>query len=127
MRLIRPTAGLGPGWKNLFYSNGAGLFRNLPRPQRTLIVGRALGPAGARWLKERVIGKVPLLTGCFVRAAEPHGSRVRLRLEQPDGRVRHLVTDHVVAGTGYKVDLARSHSCASRSPRPCAETAPSRY
>ena len=105
-RMISPTAGLGPGWKNLFYSNGAGLFRSLPRPQRTLIVGRALGPAGAWWLKERVIGEVPLLTGCVVRAAEPHGSRVRLRLEQADGTVRHVVTEHVVAGTGYKVDLA---------------------
>jgi FAD-dependent urate hydroxylase len=105
-RLISPSAGLGPGWKNLFYSNGAGLFRNLPRPQRTLIVGRALGPAGAWWLKQRVIGTLPLLTGYVVRAAEPHGSRLQLRLEQPDGTVRHEVTEHVVAGTGYKVDLA---------------------
>jgi FAD-dependent urate hydroxylase len=106
LRLLRPTAGLGPGWRNLFYSNGAGLFRHLPRASRTAIVGRALGPAGAWWLRERVVGKLPLLTGQLLRAAEPHGSRLRLRLEQPDGRVHQLVTDHLLAGTGYRVDLA---------------------
>jgi hypothetical protein len=106
MRVVRPTAGLGPGWKNLFYSNGAGLFHHLPHGLRTAIVGRALGPAGAWWLKERVLGRVPLLTGQLVRAAEPHGSGILLRVQQPDGRVDHIVTDHVVTGTGYRVDLA---------------------
>lgn len=106
MRVVRPTAGLGPGWKNLFYSSGAGLFHHLPHGPRTAVVGRALGPAGAWWLKERLLGKVPLLTGHLVRAAEPCGSGILLRVEQPDGRVGHIVTDHVVAGTGYRVDLA---------------------
>jgi FAD-dependent urate hydroxylase len=106
MRVVRPTAGLGPGWKNLFYSNGAGLFHRLPSGPRKAIVGRALGPAGAWWLRERVLGKFPLLTGQLLRAAEPHGSGISLRVEQPDGRVGHIVTDHVVAGTGYRVDLA---------------------
>ena len=105
-RLARPAAGLGPGWKNLFYSNGAGLFHQLPRASRTAIVGRALGPAGAWWLKGRVLGKVPLLTGHAARAAEPRGSRARLTLEQPDGGLRHILTEHVVAGTGYRVDVA---------------------
>jgi FAD-dependent urate hydroxylase len=106
MRVVRPAAGLGPGWKNLFYSNGASLFHHLPHGSRTAIVGRALGPAGAWWLKDRLIGKVPLLTGQLIRAAEPHGSGILLRVEQPDGHVGHIVTDHVVAGTGYRVDLA---------------------
>jgi hypothetical protein len=107
LRVVRPTAGLGPGWRNLFYSNGAGLFRHLPGASRSFIVERALGPAGAWWLKDRVVGKVPLLTGHLVRDAQARGRGVRLSLEQPDGRICQLVTEHVVLGTGYKVDMRK--------------------
>jgi thioredoxin reductase len=105
-RVRRPQAGLGPGWKNVFYSDGSALFHHLPGRTRTAIVGRALGPAGAWWLRERVLGRLQVETGQVVRAAEPDGTRVRLRLAGADGTVRDVVTDHVVAGTGYRVDVA---------------------
>ena len=42
----------------------------------------------------------------IVRAAEPSGSGVRLQLDGPSGQ-SSLEVDHVIAGTGFRVDLTR--------------------
>lgn len=68
----------------------------------------ALGPAGAWWLRERLLGRqASLLTGHAVRSAEAIGDRLRLRVEREDGTVIDWTTDHLIAGTGYRVDLNR--------------------
>jgi hypothetical protein len=64
-----------------------------------------LGPAGAWWLKDRVEGVVEVIAAHQVRGAVANGSGVRLQLDGP--RLSTLDVDHVVAGTGYRVDLAR--------------------
>jgi FAD-dependent urate hydroxylase len=71
-------------------------------------VNTALGPAGAWWLKQRLQRRqASLLTGHAVRTAEVAGDRVRLRVERADGAVVDWTTDHLIAGTGYRVDLDR--------------------
>jgi hypothetical protein len=62
-----------------------------------------LGPAGAAWLKHRVEGVVEVHAGRQVVKAEPHGSRVRLELDGHPGTVE---VDHVIAGTGFRIDVA---------------------
>jgi len=63
-----------------------------------------LGPLGAWWLKDRVVGVVDILNGTRVRSAEQSGDGVKLLL---DGSSRpSLEVDHVIAGTGYKYDIA---------------------
>ena len=101
-----PTGGLGGGWRNQFYEHAPMLFRRLPQEFRFWIAHTALGPAGGAPVKDRV-ERAPLLLGHTLRCAEFRDSRVHLRLLCPDGEERTLPTDHVIAATGYRVDLRR--------------------
>ena len=104
-RLRRPMNGLGPGWKQYFYAEVPSLFPYLPQRTRAWAVRTALGPAGAWWLRERM-NDVPVLTGRVVSSAEAVGGRVRLVVEPSSKPGGGIETDHVIAATGYRVDLA---------------------
>jgi hypothetical protein len=106
-RLRYPTTGLGAGWRLRYYAEAPTAFHRLPERLRVHAVRTSLGPAGSWWLRERVLGRLPVHTGHRVVRAEAHGSGVRLRLQRDDGRVIDCLTEHVVAGTGYRVDLDR--------------------
>jgi pyridine nucleotide-disulfide oxidoreductase len=77
------------------------LFR-LPLSVRDKVRTRAVRPAGAPWLVER-LASVTMTTGQTIVAADPVGREVRLKLG--DGTERRV--DHVLLGTGYRVDLSR--------------------
>ena len=66
-----------------------------------------LGPAGGWFAKDMVVGKVPLVLGCSVVNADISDHRVNLKLRGKDGSERTLSVEHVIAATGYKVDLNR--------------------
>ena len=104
--LSKPRTPLGRGRRNWIYSYAPSLFRYLPEARRLDIVRHTLGPAGAWWLKDRVVDKVPLMVGTTVTSAEESGGRVKLNLLQ-DGATRTLIVDHVIAGTGYQIDIGR--------------------
>jgi FAD-dependent urate hydroxylase len=106
-RIREPESGLGSGWSTWFYSRHPGLFRHLPESTRIAKARTALGPAGASWLRGRVEDQFPVLTGYALRSAAEHGDEVRLGLHTRDGSARELVTDHVIAATGYRPDLNR--------------------
>lgn len=101
-----PISGLGGGWPNQFYEHGPMLFRRLPRRLRRAIVGSALPPAGGFPIKDRV-ERLPLLLEHSLRYARFCDRRVHMRLLCADGEECTLQTDHVIAGTGYRVDLRR--------------------
>ncbi|MDH6575127.1 FAD-dependent oxidoreductase [Kitasatospora sp. MAP5-34] len=103
-RLAEPGSALGPGWQLFAYSRAPAAFRHLPDTQRAYRVRTVLGPAGAWWLRERVGGRFPVLTGHTVWSAEQAGGCVRLRLRGP---TEVLEADHVLAATGYRVDVER--------------------
>lgn len=106
-RITNPRSGLGPGWKSFFYANAPELFHYLPEGLRVEIVRRALGPSGGWFIKDKVIGQVPLLLGHTVQSARVQDGRVQLHLLSSDGTQREISADHVIAATGYKVDLER--------------------
>ncbi len=106
-RLREPESGLGSGWATWFYSNHPGLFRRLPRSTRVYRARTALGPAGATWLRSRVEGQFPVLTGYSVTWARTQDGGVRLGLAGAGGSSREVAADHVIAGTGYRTDLTR--------------------
>jgi cation diffusion facilitator CzcD-associated flavoprotein CzcO len=106
-RLREPESGLGSGWATWFYSTHPGLFRHLPAATREYRARTALGPAGASWLRSRVVGQFQLLTGYQVRSASAYDGGVRLGLTGPGGTSRQLSADHVIAATGYQTDPAR--------------------
>ncbi|GAA2148352.1 NAD(P)/FAD-dependent oxidoreductase [Kitasatospora kazusensis] len=103
-RAVHPSSTLGDGWPLLSYSRLPWAFRHLPDSTRVRLVRTVLGPAGAWWLRERVEGRLPLLTGHALRTAEELDGRVRLRLRGP---TEALEADHVLAATGYHVDVER--------------------
>lgn len=105
-KLRRPESGLGPGWRSLFYSECPRAFFMLPRGRRRHILATANAPAGAWWLKRRVVGKVPLLTSHDLVAAEARSGRLDLTVRSDYG-TRRIMTDHVIAATGYRVDVNR--------------------
>ncbi|MFE9256183.1 NAD(P)-binding domain-containing protein [Streptomyces sp. NPDC006879] len=107
LRALRdPHSGLGTGWRNWAYARTPWAVRRLPAELRNRIAERALGPAGAWWLRERFEGQVPVLLGRRLRAAA-FGKRVRLELHSADGPDHVLETGHVIAATGFVPDLGR--------------------
>jgi FAD-dependent urate hydroxylase len=92
------------GWKCPLW-NSPTAFRRLPPGVRVVKARTVLGPLGAWWLRDRVEGVIEILGETHLRGAEPSGSGVRLLLDGP-GR-SSLAVDHVIAGTGFRVDVAR--------------------
>jgi FAD-dependent urate hydroxylase len=78
------------------------LFRRLPRPAQDRIARRCIRPAGAGWLVSR-LRKVPIRTGVALKRTAPTGAG--LDLELTDGS--HRQVDHLLLGTGYRIDIRR--------------------
>lgn len=106
-QIQRPQSGIGPGWKLRFFADAPMVFHYLPESLRLEAVRRVLGPSGAWFIKEKVMGKVPLQLGCTPERAEVQNGRVRLHLRGTDGNNREIVTEHIIAATGYRVNLDR--------------------
>lgn len=106
-RIQYPQTGLGPGWRSSFYANAPATFHQLPKSLRLEIVRKTLGPSGGWFIKDKVVGKVPLLLGHTAQGAEIQDGKVRLQLRTVDGTEREIVAEHIIAATGYKVDLER--------------------
>jgi thioredoxin reductase len=106
-RIQKPQTGLGPGWRSSFYANAPAVFHLLPEDLRLEVVRRTLGPSGGWFIKDKIIGKVPLWLGYSIESAEVRGNQVQLRVRGQDGSVKTILADHVIAATGYKVELER--------------------
>ena len=106
-QIRHPQSGLGPGLRSRFYSDFPMLFHPLPESLRLEIVRTALGPSGGWFAKDKVIGKVPLSLEHTPEQAHIENGRVHLQLRDKDGAERTLEAEHVIAATGYKVDLDR--------------------
>ncbi|MFE2103781.1 MULTISPECIES: FAD-dependent oxidoreductase [unclassified Streptomyces] len=104
-RVAKPASPLGTGWVLAAVCKAPGGVRLLPSQARLLLFRRALGPSGGWWLRDRVEGVVPVRTSCRVTRATAAGSAAHLELAEPDGRAVTLAVDHVLAATGYRLDL----------------------
>ncbi len=102
-RILHPDTGIGAGWSKMFYVKTPDLFRRLPASARMKIVSTALGASPGWFMKERIVGRVPVLAGRVPVRATVAGGRVRLEMRQGDT----FEADHVVAATGYRVDMKR--------------------
>lgn len=106
-RIRYPQSGLGPSISSRFFSNWPNVFHYFPESFRLHTVRTHLGPAGGWFAKEMVIGRVPLLLGCAPESAMVKDGQVQLRLREQNGGVRQVSVDHVIAATGYDVDINR--------------------
>jgi len=106
-QIRHPQSGLGPGLRSRFFADAPGAFYYLPEGLRVEVVRRSLGPSGGWFIRDKVIGKVPLHLGCTPQGAEVRNGRVHLKVQTVDNNEQEIVTGHVIAATGYKVDLER--------------------
>ena len=106
-RIREPMTVLGAGRKHWVLQHFPAALYFLPESVRTGFVQRYLGPSSPWWIKDRVLGKVPLHVSSQVVAAEAVGGRVRLTVRTGDGCDRVLDADHVIAGTGFDSDMSR--------------------
>jgi thioredoxin reductase len=103
-QIRRPVNKLCEGWHCTFW-NTPELYNTLPLRMKMDKTRTVLGPAAAWWLKDRVDGKIEVLGNHRVLSATPHGTGLRLSLNGPKHDV--LDVDHVICGTGFRMDLAR--------------------
>jgi thioredoxin reductase len=106
-QIRHPQSGLGPGMRSRFYADAPAAFYHLPEGVRLKVVRRALGPSGGWFIRDKVIGKMPLHLGYTAQGAQVQGGKVHVKIQAADGSAKELVTDHVIAATGYKTDLDR--------------------
>ena len=106
-RIRRPQSGLGPGPRSRFYSNTPMVLHYLPEWVRIQMFRTALGPSAGWFMRDMVVGRVPLLLGCTPQRAKVKDGMVHLELRGADGSDRQIVADHVISATGYRVDIQR--------------------
>ena len=106
-RMRHPPSGLGPGLRSRFSTDAPLLIHALPKGLRFEFVRRHLGPAASKMMKDKVVGRVPLLLEREVDAVAVDDSHVTLTLSRKDGAHDILHVDHVIAATGFRVDLRR--------------------
>jgi thioredoxin reductase len=106
-RVLRPDAGVGAGWQSYAVSELPRAFRWMfAAERRHRHVALSYGPAGSYWLRDRVNGRVDVrLMSRVVHATAVNGG-VRLNIQGPDG-AEEITTQHVIAATGFKVDVDR--------------------
>jgi thioredoxin reductase len=106
-RILAPDAGVATGWKSFAVSELPRLFRwCFPPERRHWFVARSYGPAGSWWLRPRVEGRIEVLVRCRIVSAEATQQGVRIEVQTPDGR-SVIKTQHLIAATGFKIDLDR--------------------
>ena len=106
-RVRTPMTGIGAGWNVFLCANAPLVFRQMPQEFRFEKVRRILGPAPCWFIKEQVVGKVGLNVGVKITEAKVQNGQVALELTDEAGNRKTLMADHVIAATGYKVDLGR--------------------
>jgi thioredoxin reductase len=106
-RLKRPVTPIGPGLDLLFYANAPGLFRLLPESVRLEKMSSVLGPAPGWFVKNRIAGKIPFHLGVDIASAIAQNGSVKLELSKDNAQLETVEVDHVIAATGYRVDLER--------------------
>jgi lysine/ornithine N-monooxygenase len=105
-RLRYPESGLGEGLRQRACANHPLAFHFAPERVRKMYAYTVLGPAGAWWLRDRIVGQIEVLAGHAVVGARMQGDRVELQLDGPAG-TQQVTVSQVIAGTGYRPDPTR--------------------
>jgi thioredoxin reductase len=106
-QIRHPQSGLGPGLRSSFFAEAPLAFHYLPERLRLETVRRTLGPSGGWFSRDKVIGRVPLRLGQSPLRADIQDRMVRLCLGAADGSSTEIKADHIIAATGYRVDIER--------------------
>jgi hypothetical protein len=100
-KLVYPPGEVGPPGLN-WVIELPDLFRTMPMDIQQWIVSH-LSPIGSAWLRPRLT-EVRTTPGRFILSATESDGRLQLLLDDHSRRE----VDHVVLGTGYKIDIDRT-------------------
>ncbi|MFF8725633.1 NAD(P)-binding domain-containing protein [Streptomyces sp. NPDC015171] len=103
---FRPESPFGRAWSLWALSYYPHSYRHLPEAVRHHLVRRVLGPLGAWWLRERFESAVQVRDVSRVEGAEIRDGSPVLTVRAHPGHTERLIADHVIAATGYRVDIA---------------------
>ena len=103
---LRPESPFGRAWSLWALTYYPHPYRHLPARTRHYLVRRVLGPLGAWWLRDRFEGKVRVSEVDRVLTADTSDGHPALQVRTTTGTTDRLSADHVIAATGYRVDLA---------------------
>ena len=98
--IFYPPSDVGPPGLNWIIAFPR-VFSRLPDKARYDIDKRAVRPAGAQWLRQRVEGKVQITSNTEIVKATPQGQG--LCCELSDGTTREI--DYLFLGTGYQAHI----------------------
>jgi len=106
-RLRSPISGLGGGRRAWVLTHFPSIAHHLSAATRTRFLKDYLPPEGAWWLRNRIENVVPVhLSTNVAEARRDATGRAALRL-LVGGKERCITVDHVVAGSGYDIDVER--------------------
>ncbi|MET7692134.1 FAD-dependent oxidoreductase [Streptomyces sp. NPDC005483] len=103
---LRPESPFGRAWSLWALTYYPHPYRRLPPGVRHYLVRRVLGPLGAWWLRDRFEGKVQVTEVDRILKADTADGHPALDVLTHTGTTDRLGADHVIAATGYRVDLA---------------------
>ncbi|WP_430379680.1 FAD-dependent oxidoreductase [Streptomyces sp. B1-3] len=103
---LRPESPFGRAWSLWALTYYPHPYRLLPESTRHYLVRRVLGPLGAWWLRDRFEGKVQVTEVDRIVTADGTEGHPVLEVLDHTGRRDRLAADHVIAATGYRVDIA---------------------
>ena len=102
-----PMSAIGYGWRIKIISEMPWLFHHVPEWRRLKSVRGSSPPAGGWFMKEKLESGIPLHLGCTLNRAEIRKGRVQLEFTTAKNAKRKVEVDHVIAATGFKIDLRR--------------------
>jgi len=106
-RLRHPRTGIGNSLRSLLLVKAPLVFHHLPEAARLQVTRQHLGPAAGWFMRERLLGKVPLQLGCSLRGAGLWDGRIDLTCHSAADGPLKISAGHVIAATGYRVDIQR--------------------
>ena len=115
-RLRHPVTPIGHSLRSWLSCAAPNLLHALPGRVRRLLVYKHLGPAGGHSLQGRIEGKFPIHLGWSIDSSEllyklgkggTGESLIKLNLVDAQGERKQILTSHVIAGTGFRISLAR--------------------
>jgi len=106
-RLRAPNTGMGAGWQLRVFQDEPLVFHALPESVRLRKARTMLGPSAGWFMRDSIVDRVPIRTGIVPVAAEVKRGQVHIKAKALAGGDTEIVTPHLVAATGYKVDLRK--------------------
>ena len=106
-KIQAPETGLGTGWRSLACVTAPMLFYHIPQAFRHMVVRKHLGPAPGWTSRETVERNVKVLLGAKLACSAIRENHAAVSFRLDSGGMRTVEAEHVIAATGFKVDMRR--------------------